>query len=321
MDAESKSEAGPLTPDSEGRNRLSFADMEIELEKLEKREHARRRLLGPALGAALGLAFGLASQYGNDLLAPGIPLYHPPFGAIGNLILCVVVGAALGLVTAWPKHALIGALAGCVAGALLAVTAIMLVEQDSLDTSQATVTLFTFLPIAAVLALPIGIVRWVLSKEEQIRREAALGDPFAKRRGASAWRILRPLLLVVIAAAWGMLFVYPERARVVLPRMNAIVQAGLNAADRASLPAEFQAIDGWTGAAGKVLPGYPQQAKGSYTLDFQEGKLGRFGIPRPAENEEEQSAVIARFDNGWAFVCLFITADAEPRCGPLYVQP
>lgn len=315
---DSKPETGPLPPDPGSGNRLSIADAEI---GLEKQRHARRRLLGLVLGAALGLAFGLVSQYGNDLLVRGVPLYHPPFGAAGNLFLCVIVGTVLGLVTAWPKHAILGAIAGCVAGALLAIVGIMLVEGGALDASKATVTLFTFLPIAAVLALPVGIIRWVLSKEEHVWREGALGDPVARSKAACAWRILRPLLLVAIAAAWGGLFVYPERAQIVLPRMNAIVQAGLSAADRASLPAEFQTIDDWAGTAGKALPGYPQQAKGSYTLDFQEGKLGRFGIPRPTSNEGEQSAVIARFDNGWSFVCLFIRIDAKPRCGPLYVAP
>ena len=293
--------AGPLSP------------LPIPVEKDQGEESSTyRRLLGPGLGAALGLAFGLVSQYGNALLVPGIPLYQPPFGAAGNLLVCVAVGAVLGLVAAWPKHAIIGTIAGCAAGALLAEIAIMLAERAALDASKATVTLFTFLPIAAIVALPVGIVRWVVSKEEVARREAALGDPLAQRRGISVWRIVRLLLLVLIAAAWGALFIYPTRGRIVLPRMNTIVQAGLNAADRSALPAEFQAID---------VAGYPQQAKGGYTLDWQGDRLGRFAIPRPIENEEQQSAVIARFDNGWSFVCLFITADAEPRCAPLYIEP
>jgi hypothetical protein len=302
MSADSSTpEAGPLAPGSPGGDRLSLVDAEIEQ---EKRWHTHRRRLGLVLGIALGLAFGLVSQYGNALLAPGIPLYHPLFGAAGNLLLCVAIGVVLGLVTAWPKNAFVGAIAGCAAGALLFEVAIILTGENTPNVvaGKAASTLLTFLPLAATLALPIGTFRWVVSKEEG-----------ARRNGAPTWRrIPLPVLLVLVAAAFGTLMLYPERGRIVLPRMNAIVQAALNAADRAGLPAPFQTID---------APGYPQQAKGSYTLDWQGEQMGRFGIPRPIENEREQSAVIARFDNGWSFVCLFITPDAEPRCAPLYVEP
>ena len=129
-------------------------------EEEDKGSGAYRRLLGPVLGAALGLAFGLVSQYGNAVLVPAIPFYQPPFGAAGNFLLCVAVGAVLGLVAAWPKLAIIGTIAGCAAGALLVEIAIILAERGAMDASKATVTLFTFLPIAAILALPVGIVRW-----------------------------------------------------------------------------------------------------------------------------------------------------------------
>ncbi len=244
------------------------------------------------------------------MLVPGIPLYHTLFGAAGNLLLCVAIGAVLGLVTAWPNNAFVGAIAGCFAGALLFEVAIILTGENTPNVvaGKTASILLTFLPLAAILALPIGIFRWVVSKEEGARVRVSTALP---RWGTAASRP-QPVLLVVMAAAWGTLILYPERGRLVLPRMNAIVQAGLSAADRAALPAEFQAID---------VPGYPQQAKGSYTLDWQGDRLSRFGIPRPIGNEEEQSAVIARFDNGWSFVCLFITPDAEPRCAPLYVEP
>jgi len=302
MNADSPApEAGSLTSDSAEGDRLSRIDKEIEQ---EKRWHAHRRWLGPVLGAALGLAFGLVSQYGNALLAPGIPLHNPLFGAAGNLLFCVAIGAVLGLVTAWPNNAMVGAVAGCAAGAALFEVAIILTGENTPNVvaGKAASTLLTFLPLAAILALPIGIFRWVVSKEEG-----------AQRDGAPTWkRIPLPVLLVVVAAAFGTPMLYPERGRIVLPRMNAIVQAGLNAADRSALPAHFQTID---------VPGYPQQAKGRYTLDWQGEGMSRFAIPRPLENEREQSAVIARFDNGWSFVCLFIAPDAEPRCGQLYVEP
>jgi hypothetical protein len=302
-----------MSSDSSVRKAGSLSPLPVPKEKDTGEESSTyRRLLGLVLGTALGLTFGLVSQYGNVLLVLRVPLYQPPLGGAGNLLVCVAVGAVVGLVAAWPRHPIVGAIAGSATGALLVEIAIMVMERDTLDASKATVTLFTFLPIAAIVALPVGLVRWVLSKEEVAHREGALGDRQAQRQNISVWRVIRPLLLVLIAAAWGALFIYPARGRAVLPRMNAIVQAGLNAADRAALPAEFQAID---------VPGYPQQAKGAYTLDWQGDRLGRFAIPRPIHNEEEQSAVIARFENGWSFVCLFVTVGAEPQCAPLYVEP
>lgn len=290
-----------MTPGPSGGDRWALIDKEIEQ---DKRLHAHRRRLGLVLGIALGLVFGLVSQYGNALLLPGIPFYQPPFGAAGNLLICIAVGALLGVVTAWPKSAFFGAIAGCLAGAALFEVAVLLTGENTPNVmaAKAGSILLTCLPIAATMLLPVGIFRWALNKEESARRD-----------GAPAWkRMPLPVLLVLVAGVLGTLLFYPERGRLVLPRMNAVVQAGLAAADRAALPAQFQAID---------VPGYPQQAKGGYTLDWQGADMSRFGIPRPLENEREQSAVVARFDNGWAFVCLFITPGAEPRCGPLYVEP
>jgi len=295
------SEASPPSSVSSGGDRLALIDKEIEE---EKKGHALRRLLGLLLGAASGLAFGLVSQYTNSLLVPGIRFYQPPFGAVGNVLMCFGIGVVVGLVAAWPNNAFAGAIAGCLTGGVLFEVAVLLTGENTPNVvaAKAGSILLTLLPISATMVLPVGIFRWMVSKDEGARRE-----------GAPAWkRIPLPVLFVLVTGALGALLIYPERGRIVLPRMNAIVQAGLNPADRSALPAEFQTID---------VPGYPEQAKGGYRLDWQGEQMGRFAIPRPFENEEDQSAVIARFDNGWSFVCLFITPDATPRCAPLYVEP
>jgi hypothetical protein len=269
----------------------------------ERRAAAYRRRLGALLGAGLGLAYGLTSQWINALFLPGIRFYQPPWGPVGNTALSVAVGALIGLVSAWPGQSLLGALAGCAVGALLVEIAVLLPGDSSgLLAAKGVLGFFIFLPMAALLALPIGLVRWAVSKQEEARQMA---PPWR----VPAWkRVLLPLLLILAAAGLGALALYPERGRAVLTRMEAIVQA----ADRAALPAEMQAIK---------VDGYPERAKGRYTLDWEKGELSRFAIPRPLDNEWEQSAVIARFDNGWSFVCLFITPDAEPRCAPSYVEP
>jgi len=64
-----------------------------------------RRWAGLILGALIGLAFGGVSQAVNLLFLPGIPLYQPPFGPDGNLLLALLTGALLGLICAWVERA------------------------------------------------------------------------------------------------------------------------------------------------------------------------------------------------------------------------
>ena len=112
----------------------------------------RRCLVGTLLGAGLGLAYGLVSQWINAVAVPGVPFYQPPFGPLGNTALGLVVGAFLGLVTAWPHDAFVGVLAGCGAGAVLIELVVLLTGDvgSRMMAAKATLTLFTFLPFAAI---------------------------------------------------------------------------------------------------------------------------------------------------------------------------
>jgi hypothetical protein len=270
---------------------------------------ARRCLVGGALGAGLGLAYGLVSQWINVAVLHGVPLLQPPYGPLGNTVLSCAVGALLGLVTAWPASAFVGTLAGCGAGAVLIGVTVLLSGKASsqMMAAKAALTAFSLLPFAAILVIPIGLLRWAIGKLEELRRDRA-----------PAWkRVLFTLLLLLVAGVAGALALYPERGQVAVARMNTIVEAALAAADRSALPAEYrgesvQAID---------VPGYPERAKGGYTLHWEKSELGRFAIPRPLENELGQSAVVARFENGWEFVCLFITPRADPRCAEVIQIP
>ena len=277
-------------------------------------DHTYRRLFGISLGAGLGLAYGLVSQLINRVFLWGIPLHQPPFGPLGNILLCLGVGALLGLVTAWPANLYLGILAGCATGALLIVLSVMIAGIGlSLLAAQATLMLFIFLPVAALIALPIGLHRWAVEKQLESRPDRLIPGQEIK---PVAWRALPSLLLLLLVVIAGVLSLYPKRGRIAVARMEAIVQAGLAAADQAALPVEFE------GEKVQVLKvdGYPERAKGRYSLDYEGSELGRFGIPHPLGSELSQSAVIARFDNGWRFVCLFITATADARCAPFYLE-
>jgi hypothetical protein len=280
-------------------------------------DHAYRRLFGLSLGAGLGLAYGLVSQLINRVFLWGIPLHQPPFGPLGNILLCLGVGALLGLVTAWPANLYLGILAGCAAGALLILLSVMLAGIGlSLLAAKATLMLFIFLPVAALIALPIGLHRWAVEKQMDLRPDRWPEGQEGRPDRLAARRALPTLFLLFLVVGVGVLSLYPKRGRVAVARMEAIVQAGLDAADQAALPAEFE---GEKVQALKV-DGYPERAKGRYNLDYEGSELGRFGIPHPLGSELSQSAVVARFDNGWRFVCLFITATADARCAPFYLE-
>jgi hypothetical protein len=256
-------------------------------------EHAFRRWTGGLLGAVLGLAYALTSQWLNVLILPGLPLYQPPFGPVWNTVLSIGVGVLLGLIAVWPARWYLGVLLSAAVGTVLVQTAVVLTASDTLNAVPVTVCIF--LPLAAVLLPMIALVRWATDRQVLARID---GQPLWRR-------VLLPLLLIVLAGGVGALALYPVRARQPLVEMNAIVQAAQQAGDRSALPAAYQAID---------ARGYPERLRGRYTLDWEGTELSRFGIPRPLENEADQVAVLARFEDGYAFACLFIPGEDVARC-------
>ena len=64
-----------------------------------------------------GFGYALVSQLINRLALPGIPLYQPPLGPVGNIVLGLLAGAGLGLLCAWPASAAKGILLGGAAAA------------------------------------------------------------------------------------------------------------------------------------------------------------------------------------------------------------
>jgi hypothetical protein len=261
--------------------------------------HTRyRRLIGILLGTGIGLIYGLVSQAINCIVLPGIPLYHPPLGPVGNIGLCVFVGASLGLVNAWLPDAVASTFLGSATGALMITISSLLTGGLDLDviSAKAAMTALIFLPIAAVLVPLLALHRWATNKEI----EAQVDQIPAQRR------VLVPLALLILAGSIGAFFLYPARARTVISRTNAMLQAGITTSDASGLPSPLQS---------DRVGGFLEKAQGSYTLEWDNADINRFAIPhRMADRPGEESVVIARFENGWMLVCLFPTAEAEPSC-------
>jgi hypothetical protein len=277
----------PLPTDQEIANRTQAGDR-------------YRRIAGVAIGAGLGLIFGLVSQGINSIAVPGIPFYQPPFGLLVNAVLCILGGALLGLVSAWPHESVLGIATASVAGALCAGGLTLATARLDLNSGTGVImaTLVLLLPLSALVVPVVWSLRWATNKQE---------DSYLA--GYFIWsRVLAPLILVMVTGGLAATALYPPEARPVLVRMNAMVRAGLAASDPQALPRPLQS---------ESLDGFLDHATDAYTLEWTR-QLDRYGmIVYPTASSRDQSVVIARFENGWALACLFAAFEVEPVCKPL----
>ena len=252
-----------------------------------------RRATGALLGIMFGFGFALVSQLINRLALPGIPLYQPPLGPVGNIVLELLAGAGLGLLCAWPASAAKGILLGGMTAAA-AIFAFTLVRMGA-GAASTLVGLVLSAPMAWVSVLGMAVVRWLVDRQVEARRESA---PLLRR-------LRLPLILTGVLALAAVFVLYSADSRLELRRTNDMIRAGLAAHDTAALPAPLQA------------PGVTKFPAGQspYTLEWTNVELDRFFELRPAARYDQQAAVIARFENGPMLVCIYSAAKAAPSCG------
>jgi hypothetical protein len=253
-----------------------------------------RRLMGIGLGAALGMVYIFVSQGINILFLPGIPLYQPPFNLWGNVALGGLWGGLLGLICAWPYSTAIGV----TLASLTSVTVSMGRGLAGIDESLGRlfiIALVLSIPAAFLMVPAMMALRWAINGLVDLRNH-----PSSSRE---RWR--SPLILLALVALFAVFSLYNSKARTVLTRMDATLQAGLAAASFDELPTELQAL-----RSGDFLTA----ASDAYTLQWTEADLDRFIDLRPSSNYYDHSAVIVRFDNGQSMVCLYPSADIRPNC-------
>ena len=259
---------------------------------------AYRRIVGLVLGASLGLIYGLVSQFINRIVLPDIPLYQPPFGPIGNVLIWLLIGALLGLVSAWPPETVQGALLGGITGAImLTILTLLTGRMDSeILIGKIAAVFFLFLPFVGALTPLLGIHRLAVNRVVEAHIESS---PWWV---AGQW----PIPLMFIVAIIGTTSLLPNYARIMLTRTNSLISAGLKASDAAALPPLLQ---------GERVGLFLTNAQSPFTLQWEKKQINRFAIPRPmTDRPHEESAVIARFKNGWTLVCLYGNSDVEPVC-------
>lgn len=256
-----------------------------------------RRRTGIILGAILGLVFGIVSQGVNPILLTSIDLYLPPFGPAGNILLAAIVGASLGMLCAWMESSVPGVLSAAAAGAVLMLAAAFFSGSTPLMEVPVTTIgfIFLFVPFTGMLIPVFILARTTINKLTDSRLEK---QPLAAR-----WWL--PLLVVAAAGAIGWSLVYSPSARTVLTRNHQMLQQGLTAGSMAQMPAPL---------LGPEMEDFASHASQKFTLAWDDKRLNAYAIPRPTGPEYLMSVVIARFDNGWNVVCLYPTAESQPRC-------
>lgn len=289
------------TPDQshlvQSSDRLTPLPSETELARRARVFTRSRRIAGALIGFLMGAVFIAVTETINRFFLPGVPLYTPPPGLPWSAILGGLIGALLGLLTAWTGIPAPGIFSASLTGAVL-VNAVMLWQAPKADALLATLItiLMAVLPsTTAFLAAVIIFFRWALD-----RQQAAVQD-----RRSLILRAGIPLFLILLSALVGYAQQIPPYGRTVVLRMHTMLEKGLAAQDDASLPREL---------APPWLDGFRQNAAGAYTLQWDRDTNNRYHIPRPGNTEGSESLAIAHFENGWVLICLYPRPDWEPRC-------
>jgi hypothetical protein len=259
--------------------------------------HKYRRLTGLLFGAGLGLMYGFTSQLINRILLPGIPLYQPPLGPLGNILAGLLAGALLGAICAWPESSINGTfIASAVSAAIILIGnfALGATGRSPLGT-KLLASIVLLLPFWALLVPLIAALRWAVNK---------LVDAHADHLPLRA-RVTAPVALLLIVGLVGALPTYRGEARTLLARTHALLREAQAATSAEALPAPLR-----VSAAGPFL----EAGRVPYTLSWQQQGIEKYRIARPIENFDNHSVVVARFKNDWNLVCLYITPERPPLC-------
>lgn len=257
-----------------------------------------RRLTGLALGMLVGLAYGVPSQAINTLAVSGVTFHQPPLGVLPNILICAGLGGLAGVICAWPRSSFAGVLIAAVCGSVFLLLAGSLsggyVPSEKMGGLVVSLTVL-LLPVIGLLGALFTALRWIINKQVEYHID----------RASPLRRLAAPFLLVCIMGGLSATVLYPPEGQQRIREMNALIQAGLRAADAESVPP----------ALAKFGETFKQRASPNYTLQWTNSDLIKWRIGQPAGFQEWQiSVAAARFDNGWVVACLFSPGEAPPNC-------
>ena len=259
-----------------------------------------RRLVGFSLGALAGATYAAVYQVGDRLAIPGAPLYQPPLGLVGNVMLFAFGGGLLGLIAAWPRSGMAGTFIAATVSAVAIVGSAFLSAGAAAGgglVGRAFIGIFVALPFWGLLVPITGALRWVVTREEEARRDG------------QSWyrRAMAPLVLLLAVGLASLTVLYPNDARVLISKTDQMLQTAEQASGSLAEPL--------------ISTAFGTRGQGPYELSWERERIERYRIPRPARNLAQHSVVVARFKNGYNLVCLYIDLTDPPVCQDVEVIP
>lgn len=251
-------------------------------------------IFGALFGAWLGAIYALVSQAINWLFLPGIPLTFSSGSLRNSVLVYLIMGALLGFISALPENRLAGmALGGLSAALLLSYRTIISAWGMEDFGSTVLLILLTFMPLV-VLMIPIAFLI-------RLGVDAQRVDP--DRPYLWPRRYLIPVILTLLVVGIGSLSLYSPHVRDAFRYTDRMIQDGLVvSSSQKELPEPLRDVNG-----------FHSFARGKYTLMWSDRVETFFG-PRPAGKELSQFLIITRFENGFAFACIFSENRPAPNC-------
>jgi hypothetical protein len=255
----------------------------------------RRRVYGFIIGLTFGLPFALISEFINEWMLPGIPLFELPIGRITTVIFTTLFMAMLGVIVAWDEESFWGVLGGSMLIVVLGSFQAFFNSGNSEGVTSFFLFLFTFLP-RLIIYMPLAMFfRWVLGNFD---RTASIS------RGRKGRPFLALLLLLALAVIGGRFSILAPEALQALKDGNALVLEGMAAVENGTdLPKPLI-----------VVEGFSRYARGPYTLEWS-SDVDSLPVTRPMPKlGVVESLIIFRFENQFQFGCAYTPPSHVPKC-------
>jgi uncharacterized membrane protein (DUF106 family) len=256
-------------------------------------ELKKKILVGGLFGAWVGGVYALVSQGINQIFMPSIPLTAPAGGFAWYLTQYMLLGILLGVISALPEARMAGVvLGGLVSTVLLSFFSLTEAWDRGIFSSAFLLMMCAFMPMI-ILLTPIA---WLI--------RTGVDAQYIPLAQPNLWarKFLIPVALTVVVVILGCLSLYTRDHRLAIQKVNEMILSGKTAASTNDLPQPL-----------KEIPDYLQHARGAYTLTWSD-RLDTFMGPRPVGAELTQFLVVARFNNGFSFACVFSNNRDTPNC-------
>ena len=254
-----------------------------------------RRRVGLFLGVVIALMYGFTSQAINKLDLPTIPVAQPPFGLIGNLLILVVSGAAIGLVCALPKSSSDGVVRASAVSVVVIIIHWLLTNPVLSGGSQ-----LTFTNMLGLFGLFITTIPAMM-----LLRLAIDNQTDTLEKPVWAWERIRvPLGILALVGVAGAFSVFPAHVQMAFKDLQALIQSGLTVSRSADLPPALREKNGVSNFLDFAAEDYTLEQSSSFEL------LADLSL----DDERGNAILIARFPRGAIVACAYSPLGERLRC-------